>query len=155
MKNWQKLFVSIVGCEAVGIISTPFTISAIPSWYANLNKPFFSPPNWLFGPAWTLLYFLMGLSVYNIWILKANKKTNEAINYFLVQLGLNFIWTPIFFVLRAPAVGLAVIISMWLMILFTIKKFLAINKTAGYLLYPYIAWVTFATALNFAIVVLN
>ncbi len=155
MKNWQKSLISIVGCEAVGIAGTPFTLNAIPDWYMYLNKPFFAPPNWLFGPAWTLLYFLMGVAVYSIWIMKPSKKTKEAINYFLVQLGLNFIWTPIFFGLRAPALGLAVIVTMWFMILFTIKKFLEINKLAGYLMLPYIAWVTFATMLNAAIVILN
>jgi tryptophan-rich sensory protein len=97
----------------------------------------------------------MGVAVYKVWAMKQSKKTKEAINYFLVQLGLNFIWTPLFFGLRAPAVGLAVIIAMWLMILFTIKKFLGVNKLAGYLLLPYIAWVTFATMLNAAIVILN
>ena len=87
--------------------------------------------------------------------MKPSKKTKEAINYFLAQLGINFMWTPIFFGLKAPVAGLAIIISMWLMILFTIKKFLGINKIAGYLMLPYIAWVTFATMLNAAIVILN
>jgi tryptophan-rich sensory protein len=155
MKNWQKALISIVGCEAVGLLGTPFTLNAIPDWYMYLNKPFFAPPNWLFGPAWTLLYFLMGVAIYRIWITKPSKKTKEAINYFLAQLSLNFIWTPIFFGLRSPVIGLAVIISMWFMILFTIKKFVSVDKLAGYLLLPYLAWVTFATMLNAAIVILN
>jgi tryptophan-rich sensory protein len=155
MKNWQKALVSIIGCEAVGLLGTPFTLNAIPDWYMYLNKPLFAPPNWLFGPAWALLYFLMGVAIYRIWIMKPSKKTKEAINYFIAQLSLNFIWTPIFFGLRSPVIGLAVIISMWFMILFTIKKFLSVDKLAGYLLFPYLAWVTFATMLNAAIVILN
>ncbi len=155
MKNWQKLLISVVGCELVGILGTPFTLRAIPEWYLYLNKPFFAPPNWLFGPAWTLLYFLMGVSIYLIWKQKQSKKTQEAINYFLTQLGLNFIWTPIFFGLRSPLLGLIVIVAMWIMILLTIKKFLPLNKTAGYLLIPYLMWVSFATLLNTAILVLN
>jgi tryptophan-rich sensory protein len=155
MKNWHKALVSIIGCEAVGLLGTPFTLNAIPDWYMYLNKPLFAPPNWLFGPAWTLLYFLMGVAIYRIWIMKPSKKTKEAINYFIAQLSLNFIWTPIFFGLRSPVIGLAVIISMWFMILFTIKKFVSVDKLAGYLLLPYLAWVTFATMLNAAIVILN
>ena len=110
MKNWQKALISIAGCEAVGLAGTPFTLKAIPDWYIYLNKPFFAPPNWLFGPAWTLLYFLMGVAVYRIWTMKPSKKTKEAINYFLAQLGINFMWTPIFFGLKAPVAGLAIII---------------------------------------------
>ncbi len=155
MKNWQRILISILGCEMVGLAGTPFTLAAIPSWYAYLNKPFFAPPNWLFGPAWTLLYFLMGLAVSIVWNQKQNKKTKEAIKFFLVQLGLNFIWTPLFFGLRSPKLGLLVILAMWAFIFLTIKKFLPIKKLSAYLMIPYLAWVTFATALNIAIMVLN
>lgn len=97
MKNSLKLVVSIIGCELVGILGTPFTISAIPSWYTNLNKPIFAPPNWIFGPAWTLLYFLMGIAFYLIWKQGFNKKkTKSAGRFFAAQLGLNFIWSPVF-----------------------------------------------------------
>jgi translocator protein len=98
MKDFFKLIISIVVCEIVGLLGTPFTISAIPSWYAALNKPFFSPPNWLFGPVWTLLYFLMGVSFYLIWKQGVKKKrAKTAIWFFLAQLALNFIWTPVYF----------------------------------------------------------
>ncbi len=156
MKNTWKFIVSVIGCELVGILGTPFTISAIPTWYATLNKPFFAPPNWLFGPAWTLLYFLMGLAFYLIWKQGWQKKKNKiAGKYFLAQLALNFIWSPIFFGLRAPLIGLIVIVAMWTMIVITMKKFYPLSKPAFYLLVPYLLWVSFATLLNGAIVVLN
>lgn len=156
MKNLSKLIVSVVGCELVGLLGTPFTISAIPTWYATLNKPFFAPPNWIFGPVWTLLYFLMGAAFYLIWKQGwKKKKISTAGKYFLAQLGLNFVWSPVFFGLRTPLLGLIVIVAMWVLIVMTIKKFYSLSKLAFYLLVPYVVWVSFATMLNAAIVVLN
>ena len=155
MKNLPKLIISVVGCELVGILGTPFTISAIPAWYATLNKPVFAPPNWIFGPVWTLLYFLMGISFYLIWKQGWKKKIRAAGMFFLAQLGLNFIWSPIFFGLRAPLLGLIVIVTMWVLIVMTMKRFYPLSRLAFYLLVPYLLWVSFATLLNAAIVVLN
>lgn len=156
MKNLPKLLIAIIGCELVGIIGSVFTISAIPTWYVTLNKPFFSPPNWLFGPVWTLLYLLMGISFYLLWQNGwKSKKVKEARNYFLAQLFLNFIWTPIFFGLKSPGLALVVIVAMWIFIVMTIEKLKPISKPAAYLLVPYLLWVSFATALNAAIVILN
>lgn len=156
MKNLSKLLISIIGCELVGILGGVFTISSIPTWYATLNKPFFSPPNWIFGPVWTLLYFLMGLSFYLIWTQsKKNKQVKTATKYFFYQLALNFIWSPIFFGLKSPLLALFVIIAMWVMIILTIKKFYPLSKTASYLLIPYFLWVSFATILNASITILN
>lgn len=155
-KNLSKLIISVIGCEFVGILGAPFTISAIPTWYATLNKPSFSPPNWIFGPAWTLLYALMGIAFYLIWKQGFRKaKMKQARNYFLAQLGLNFIWSPVFFGLRAPFLGLIVIVAMWMMIVLTMKKIYPLSRLAFYLLVPYLLWVSFATALNGAIVILN
>jgi len=156
MKDLPKLIVSIIGCELVGFLGTPFTISAIPTWYATLNKPFFAPPNWIFGPVWTLLYLLMGVAFYLIWKQGWKKqKVRTAGNYFLTQLALNFIWSPIFFGLRAPLLGLIVIMTLWASIMMTIKKFYPLSRLAFYLLIPYLLWVSFASILNGAIVVLN
>ena len=155
MKDLSKLIISVVGCELVGILGTPFTISAIPAWYATLNKPVFAPPNWIFGPVWTLLYFLMGISFYLIWKQGWKKKIRAAGMFFLAQLGLNFIWSPIFFGLRAPLLGLIVIVTMWVLIVMTMKRFYPLSRLAFYLLVPYLLWVSFATLLNVAIVVLN
>lgn len=156
MKTWPKLIISVVCCELVGLLGTPFTISAIPVWYASLNKPFFAPPNWLFGPAWTLLYFLMGVAFFLIWRQGwSKKKIRTAGMFFAAQLGLNFLWTPIFFGLRAPALGLVVIVTLWVLIALTMKKFYSVSRLATYLLAPYLIWVTFASLLNAAIVLLN
>jgi len=156
MKDLNKLIISVFGCELVGLLGTPFTISAIPTWYANLNKPFFAPPNWLFGPVWTLLYFLMGVSLYLIWKQGLEKKkVKTAVIYFLAQLGLNFVWSPIFFGLRAPLIALIIITAMWVLIVITIKIFYPLSKWAAYLLVPYLLWVSFALLLNAAITLLN
>ncbi|MBI2326544.1 tryptophan-rich sensory protein [Candidatus Collierbacteria bacterium] len=156
MKDLPKLLVSMIGCELVGFLGTPFTISAIPIWYSTLNKPFFAPPNWIFGPVWALLYLLMGVAFYLIWKqgLK-KKKVKTAGLFFLAQLGLNFVWSPIFFGLKAPLLGLIVIVAMWALIVLTMKKFHPLSRLAFYLLVPYLLWVSFATMLNTAIVVLN
>lgn len=156
MKDFPKLLISVIGCELVGLLGTPFTVTAIPTWYAGLNKPFFAPPNWLFGPAWTLLYFLMGVSFYLIWKQGFKKKSHKiARNFFLMQLALNFIWSPVFFGLKTPLIAFVIIIAMWIAILLTMQKFYPLSKTAAYLLIPYLLWVSFATMLNAGIVLLN
>lgn len=156
MKALPKLVATIIGCELVGILGSVFTISAIPTWYATLNKPSFAPPNWIFGPAWTTLYLLMGIAFYLILEQDQKKpKVKTAVRFFLVQLGLNFIWSPVFFGLRSPFLGLIIIILMWTMIVLTIWKFYSLSKPAAYLLIPYILWVSFATMLNAAILILN
>jgi tryptophan-rich sensory protein len=156
VKDLPKLVVSIIVCEVVGLLGTPFTISAIPNWYAYLNKPFFAPPNWLFGPVWTLLYLTMGVSIFLIW--KKGLKKNGLVlarKTFAIQLFLNFLWTPIFFGLKSPLFGLIVIVAMWIFIVKTIKMFYKIDRIAAYLLVPYLLWVSFATLLNSAIYLLN
>ncbi|MBD3279171.1 MAG: tryptophan-rich sensory protein [Candidatus Pacebacteria bacterium] len=156
MKDLSKLISSIIACQLVGILGSVFTVSSIPTWYVNLNKPFFAPPNWVFGSVWTILYFMMGVSFYLIWKQGGPKqKTRTAIKYFLSQLGLNFIWSPVFFGLRSPALALLVIVIMWVLIVLTIKKFYPLSQWAAYLLIPYLLWVSFAASLNSAIVLLN
>ena len=156
MKDPLKLVASIVGCELVGIISTPLTLTAISTWYVTLHKPVFSPPNWVFGPVWTLLYFLMGMSFYLIWIQDwKKKKVRTAGRYFLVQLAFNFAWSPIFFGFRSPLLGFVTILGMWLLIIVSMIKFYALSKPAFYLLVPYLLWVSFASVLNAAILILN
>lgn len=156
MKKYLQIALFIDGCELVGILGSAFTFSAIPNWYAYLNKPFFSPPNYLFGPVWTTLYALMGVSAYIIWQKASkNKKAKEAMNLFWIQLFLNFIWTPIFFGAKNLGLAFVVIVAMWIYIVKTIRAFSKLNKTASYLLYPYLAWVSFASLLNFSVWILN
>ena len=156
MKNSSKFFLSILFCELVGISSSLLTMEAIPTWYATLNKPSFSPPNWLFGPVWTLLYALIGISFALIWAQGwKKKKIQKAGKIFFIQLGLNFLWSVLFFGLHSPLLGLINIILLWSFIVFTIQKFYPLSKPAAYLLIPYLLWVSFATLLNTAIFLLN
>lgn len=153
---WPKLIGSILFCQLSGILGAFFTISAIPTWYADLTKPFFNPPNWLFGPVWTILYTLMGISLYLIWVKPIKLQLKKpAIRVFLLQLGLNFLWTPIFFGVQSPEWALINIILMWLSIVATIIRFYSLNAVAAALLIPYLLWVSFASFLNASIVVLN
>ncbi len=156
MSKVAKIIISIAICLGIGLIGSIFTVSSIPSWYAGINKPPFSPPNYLFAPVWTILYILMGISLGLIWSkgLKA-QKAREAVYLFGIQLFLNGIWSPIFFGFKNIFLALVVIIFMWFYILRTILAFRKINKMSSYLLYPYIAWVSFATILNFSIWILN
>jgi translocator protein len=156
MKNFPRLIISLIACELVGVLSTPFTIASIPAWYAYLNKPSFSPPNWVFAPAWITLYFLMGVSFYLIWNIGwEKKKVRTAGHYFYAQLLCNFLWSLLFFGLRSPILGLVDIILLWLCIFFTMIRFRSLSKIAFYLLIPYLLWVSFAALLNVSIVVLN
>lgn len=156
MRNLFKLLIAVIGCELVGIIATPFTLSAIPTWYSTLNKPPFSPPNWIFGPVWTSLYFLMGASAFLIWKKGLKKKhVKEALYYFIAQLVFNFMWSILFFGLKSPIFGLLDILVLWVLILITMIKFYKLSKPAAYLLIPYLLWVSFATLLNLSIVFLN
>jgi len=156
LSNTLKLILSIVICQAAGLIGTVFTLDSIPTWYAALNKPSFNPPNWLFGPVWTILYLMMGISLFIIWKedLK-NKVVKSAFTVFMIQLFLNTIWSIVFFGMQSLAGGLIIIVLLWIMILITILKFMKISRVAGILLIPYLLWVSFATFLNFSIFKLN
>lgn len=156
MGKTGRLVVYILGCEAVGWVSSIFTVSAIPTWYAALSKPAFSPPNWVFAPVWTALYAMMGVSFYLIWLQKSQKKRySRARVYFFIQLWLNFLWSLLFFGFHAPLVALVDILLLLVAILVTIREFYPLSRTAAYLLIPYMLWVAFASMLNTAIVVLN
>ncbi len=154
--DFVKLATSLVLCFLAGAIGSVFTYASIPTWYASLNKPFFTPPNWLFGPAWTTLYILMGLSLYLVWKKGfKGKAEKQALYLFAAQLILNALWSFLFFGLQSPLYGFAGIVPLWLFILFTIWRFRKIDRNAALLLLPYIAWVSFAAALNFAVWMLN
>lgn len=154
IKNWPLLVLAILLCEGVGILGSFFTVSAIPTWYATLTKPSISPPNFIFGPVWTMLYALMGISLYLVWTSNVKSK-QQALKYFFVQLGLNAMWSIIFFGLKKPGLAFFEIIALWIAIYLTIKAFKKISKMASYLLYPYLAWVSFASILNLSIWILN
>lgn len=151
IKSWPKLLISIAVAQSAGLIGSFSTISAIPNWYASLNRPIFSPPNWVFGPVWTILYTLIGITLYKIWI--KNKK--GSLNLFFFHLFLNAIWSPIFFGLHNLILAFLVIILMDISLIIIIKKFYKIDKIAAYLLILYLLWISFASVLNFSFWQLN
>lgn len=156
VKDILKLIASIFVCQLAGMIGAVATSASIQTWYVTLNKPFFTPPNWLFAPVWLTLYTLMGISLFLVWRLGVHDRPVQiALAIFGVQLLLNAFWSIAFFGLRSPLAGLTVILVLWIAIAVTIVKFLPLSKTAGLLLTPYILWVSIAAALNVAIVLLN
>jgi translocator protein len=156
VRDVAKLVACIILCQLAGVIGSVFTISSIPKWYAGLNKPFFSPPNWVFGPVWISLYILMGVSLYLVWRKGLKEKgVKDAILTFLAQLILNALWSVAFFGLKSPLAGLIVITLLWLAIVLSIIRFRRISKPAAILLIPYILWVSFAAVLNLTIFAIN
>jgi tryptophan-rich sensory protein len=151
-----KLLASIILCQLAGLIGSIFTTPAIPTWYESLNKPFFNPPDWIFGPVWVSLYLLMGISLFVIWQRRENNlQARKGLILFFIQLILNAFWSVAFFGLKSPLLGLINIILLWLAIFFTVQHFLKISKIAALLLLPYLLWVSFAVVLNFSLWILN
>ena len=156
ISNPLKLAICVIGCELAGMLGSVFTISAIPTWYATLQKPALNPPSWIFAPVWITLYVLMGIAAFLVWRKGSEKKeVKKALAVFILQLILNAIWTPIFFGLHNPGLGLIVIIALWLSIIWTMISFHKISRAAMYLLVPYLLWVSFASYLNYSIWALN
>jgi len=156
MKKTFDLILAVLICQGMGLIGSLFTTPAIPSWYAGLIKPSFNPPNWIFAPAWILLYTLMGIAAFLIWNRRnGKKKIKTALVLFSVQLVLNSLWSIIFFGLHLPQYAFLEILVLWVFILLTLLSFYKISKPAGLLLLPYILWVSFATILNLSIMILN
>jgi tryptophan-rich sensory protein len=154
--NYRKLVIAIFVCMLAGFVGSVATSPKITTWYSSLVKPWFAPPNWLFGPAWTTLYVLMGIALYLVWQ-KGLKTQNGkyAVYLFGFQLGLNALWSFLFFGLESPFFGLVGIAALWFAIVATIWEFYMVEKKAAYLLVPYLAWVSFASLLNYAIWALN
>ena len=152
---WKLLFAILI-CEGTGITSGLIANTGMNAWFDTLNKPSWNPPAYLFAPVWILLYLLMGISLWLIW--KSNipaPQKNNLIILFALQLFLNFWWSIIFFKFHSPALAFIDIILMLILILLTIINFSKFSKPAAWLLVPYIAWVSFATILNFTIWILN
>jgi benzodiazapine receptor len=152
-----KIVVALIICLMVGYSASIVTRPSVETWYPTIIKPSFNPPNWIFMPVWTLLYILMAVAAGLVWdkIKEQNQEVKVALGFFLIQLTLNAIWSYIFFGLKNPMLALIEIALLWLMIYETYLKFTKINKTAGYLLIPYMAWVAFAGILNASIWWLN
>jgi translocator protein len=156
MKNFARLIISVLIPVAVGAFAGFFTSSSVKGWYATLNKPSFNPPNWIFAPVWTTLYIMMGIAFYLIWKSGAAAAIKKmAISFYSIQLILNFFWSILFFYLEQPGWAMIEIMLLWISIAATIYYFRQISVIAAWLLVPYILWVSFAMALNFAIWKLN
>ena len=155
-RNVLKLAASIAICQLAGVAGSAFTFSKIPTWYASINKPAFVPPNWLFGPVWITLYTLMGISLFLV-LQKGMKEKDAriALLAFGTQLFLNSLWSVLFFGINALLVAFVEIIALWAAILASIMLFCRISKRAGYLLVPYIIWVSIAALLNLSVWLLN
>lgn len=153
--HYFRLIASLVICQLAGLTGSLFTAPAIPDWYANLEKPAFNPPNWIFSPVWICLYLFMGITLYILWQNLPKREVQVALIYFAIQLGLNVLWSVIFFGLKWPMVAFFEIIILWLFILLTMIKSSRVSKATIYLLLPYILWVNFAAVLNFFLWRLN
>ncbi len=156
MSNTVKLIICIVLTVGFGSLGGIFTAAEIQGWYVHLNNPSWNPPNWLFAPVWTSLYLLMGISLYLVWKTPANTDAKRwAVIIFIAQFVLNFLWSYIFFREHLMGWAFVEITVMWIAILCTIIAFSRINKTAAWLLVPYISWVSFAAILNYTVWQLN
>jgi benzodiazapine receptor len=155
--DFAKLLVSIGVPFFVGLVGSLFTTAdTLNNWYAVLRKPPFNPPDWIFGPVWTTLYIMMGIAAFLVWRNGLeNKIVRIALACYIVQLALNAIWTPLFFGLHSPLLGLIDIVLLFNAITVTIYAFFQISRPAAILLIPYLAWVFFATVLNASIYILN
>jgi len=151
LRRIGALVVAVLLCEGVGLIAGIATQSSVQTWYPTLTKPFFTPPGWLFAPVWIALYAMMGVAAWMVWTRGASAKRQRALGWFAVQLVLNALWSIIFFGMQAPGGGLITIVVLWGAIAVTMRDFLRLRRTAGWLLGPYLLWVTYAAALNGAI----
>lgn len=143
----------VLACVVGGAISGLATPPG--DWYASLAKPSWTPPPWLFGPVWTLLYAMMGIAAWLLWRRRSQAAGRRALWLFLAQLALNFAWTPAFFGLRSPGLALVIIVMLAAAIVATIAAAWRVQRAAAAMLVPYLGWVSFATALNLAIWRLN
>jgi tryptophan-rich sensory protein len=154
--NASKLAICILACQAAGALGTLTTATGDSVWYQSLEKPWFTPPGWVFAPAWITLYTLMGVAAYLVWRRGlSHPGVKLALGLFAVQLVLNAIWTPVFFGLQWPIGGLTVLIALLAVVLATLIAFRPISRTAMILMVPYLLWGAFALVLNGAIVRLN
>lgn len=143
-----KLIISIAIPLAIGAVAGMFTASAVPEWFASLNRPSFAPPNWVFGPVWTTLYVIMGISMFLIWKMPASNERSVALLVYSVQLMLNFGWSFFFFYFKTLGIALIEIIILWISIAAMLLLFYKLKPMAAYINIPYFLWVTFASFLN-------
>ena len=149
------LVVAIVVCFAAAAVGGWATTSSVDGWYAELNKPTWNPPNWIFGPVWTVLYLMMAIAVWLVWNRSGFRKSKIALGWFVFQLLLNVVWSVFFFGMHQPGFAFVEIIGLWLAIVMTMVVFFSHSRVSVLLLLPYLLWVTFAAFLNYTIWNLN
>jgi translocator protein len=149
------LVVSVAACLGAGFVGSRFSIGSVHTWYPTLSKPTWTPPAWVFAPVWTALYCMMGIAAGLVWSRAGWAVARVSLILFAIQLVLNVTWSAIFFGLHQPGWAFAEIVLLWAAIAATAGEFWRVSKAAGWLMIPYLAWVTFASALNFAVWRLN
>ena len=156
-RDWLGLAVFVVLCFAAAGIGGLWTAPATApgGWYYQIEKPSWTPPSWLFGPVWTALYLAMAVAAWLVWRQGGWPARRGALTLFLVQLVLNAGWSGLFFGLHSPGLAMAEIVFLWLAILLTLLAFFRVSRPAGWLMVPYLLWVSFASVLNFAVWRLN
>jgi len=151
-----KIILCVIVMETLGGLGAALTVNSIPSWYSTLVRPPGTPPNWLFGPVWTTLYAMIGVSFALIWHRHPKSLGHTKLTYmFTLQLLLNLLWTPVFFGANQIKIALVVIVLMWIAILLTIREFQKRSLLAAALLIPYLLWVSYATYLSAGYAFLN
>jgi tryptophan-rich sensory protein len=156
MPFWLKVVLCILGVELLGSVSGLLTASSIRDWYGGLVRPPGNPPNWIFGPVWTLLYAMMGGALALVWHrVESSPARRSALVWFAIQFVLNLAWTPVFFGAHHIAAALLVITALLIAIGVTIYHFRRVHRVAAALLVPYLGWVGYATYLNAGYLVLN
>lgn len=159
MKKLFSLTAFLLIVFAVSAIGSWVTMPAIDGWYANIEKPAFNPPNYVFGPVWTLLYIMIAVSGWLVWNRLSGKVaerlSTRAMQVYAGQLLANFLWSIFFFGMQNPQLALVDIVLLLILIVYNIRQFMRIHKVAAYLLIPYLLWVSFASVLNASIVALN
>jgi len=156
MRLWLKIVICVLVVEGLGVASGYSTVSSIKTWYSALEKPVGTPPNWVFGPVWTALYAMMGISLALVWHRASPGQLKASgIAWFVMQMILNVAWTPVFFGAHQIHAALFVISGLWIAIVVTIFYFQKLDRIAALLLVPYLLWVSYATYLNAGYMMLN
>lgn len=153
--NYLNLFLFVGSTEAIGLLGGFFSAAGVNGWYQTINKAPFNPPGWVFGPVWTILYFLMGLAAYLVWEKTKKKERNFLMMFYVFQLALNFIWSFLFFKLTNPLFALVDIYLLLFLLIFIVIKYIRVSKAAAYLMLLYVFWVAFASVLNLWVVLYN
>lgn len=157
--SWPLQLVALVAfvltCFAAAGVGGMLTGSSVNGWYQTLNKPAWTPPDWVFGPVWTTLFLFMAIAAWLVWRRGGWQAQRQPLTWFGLQLGLNVVWSGLFFALRNPGLGFAEVIVLWLAIAATTAQFWRRSRAAGLLFVTYLVWVAFAAILNFQIWRLN